>query len=184
VSSLFVVPLDRLPEYEALSYTWGDSSDLCDIFLDGHRVEVRYYLEIALRQLRNRATPRILWIDTICIDQINEEELGEQVAKMQIIYSNASKVLVWLGRGYNGSDLDFSLLHNLHEDSTMKHQLKKYLSHQKELNISSGSIGGACGLSRKFISPEASAYNSTLWNFHNGLERHVRRPLCPEKEVC
>jgi hypothetical protein len=49
--------------------------------------------------------PRFFWIDAICIDQTNTEEKNAQVALMPEIYSNANKVIVWLGpRGLN-SDL-------------------------------------------------------------------------------
>jgi hypothetical protein len=113
--SLFVVSLDQAPEYEALSYTWGDPCKLSHICLDGHRVEVRRNLERALRQLRNRTSSQVLWIDAICIDQMNAEERGAQVAKMRIIYAHASKVLVWLGESSYNSDLAFSLLDDLYE---------------------------------------------------------------------
>lgn len=113
--SLFIVSLDQVPEYEALSYTWGDPCELSHICLDGHRVEVRKNLEGALCQLRNRTTSKVLWIDAICIDQMNEEERGPQVAKMKIIYAYASKVLVWLGESLDNSDLAFSLLNDIHE---------------------------------------------------------------------
>lgn len=40
-----------------------------------------------------------LWVDALCIDQDNEEEKNQQVAKMGRIYSRAERVCIWLGEG-------------------------------------------------------------------------------------
>lgn len=107
------------PKYEALSYVWGSEADPA-------RVRVRsrsqkheshsYYLSItrnldeALRALRKyrpasedpegtlaSSLSRVLWIDSICIDQANAAEKGPQVAMMGSIYQSASRVIAWLG---------------------------------------------------------------------------------------
>jgi hypothetical protein len=41
--------------------------------------------------------PRILWIDAICINQDDNDERGEQVARMGAIYGQATTVVLWLG---------------------------------------------------------------------------------------
>jgi hypothetical protein len=41
----------------------------------------------------------MLWADAICIDQGNLEERKRQVGLMDYIYTRASTVLIWLGRG-------------------------------------------------------------------------------------
>jgi hypothetical protein len=38
-----------------------------------------------------------MWVDAICINQKNPEEQGQQVQLMAKIYSNAHRVIVWLG---------------------------------------------------------------------------------------
>jgi hypothetical protein len=65
--SLRVVSLDENPTYEALSYTWGDASDLRYIILDLHLFLDTRNLEPAIRQLRKRSTSDLLWVDAICI---------------------------------------------------------------------------------------------------------------------
>jgi hypothetical protein len=40
---------------------------------------------------------RVLWIDQLCINQINLNELGHQVRKMSQIYKSARRVIVWVG---------------------------------------------------------------------------------------
>ena len=55
------------------------------------------YSAVSLLHLRDRSLERILWIDAICIDQKNDEERAQQIQLMAKIYSQASRVLVWLG---------------------------------------------------------------------------------------
>lgn len=49
VCSLQVVVLDERPQYEALSYTWGDPDVREKIFVDDVEVDVTVNLEISLR---------------------------------------------------------------------------------------------------------------------------------------
>ena len=83
--------------YEALSYTWGTSSNRKTIHLDGKRFKVTPNLYDALRYLRHPTQTRCLWVDAICIDQSNTQERTHQVRRMRDIYAGASRVLVWLG---------------------------------------------------------------------------------------
>lgn len=84
--------------YEALSYVWGESSGNCTITLDGKKgVPVTDNLYAALRRLRRPDRRRVLWVDAVCIDQKNVEERNWQVQMMGRIYSNAARVVVWLG---------------------------------------------------------------------------------------
>lgn len=72
--SLLEKPLGNTDtEYEALSYVWGSTDDCVKItVVDG---ESSYFLEItrnlagALPYLRDVETPKILWIDAVCINQ-------------------------------------------------------------------------------------------------------------------
>lgn len=102
-------------EYEALSYTWGDSANLCTIVLNGFSFQVRASLKTALLHLRypslsvlqlhresgrgdeNERKDRVLWIDALCINQSDDVETSRQVSIMAEIYSHASRVLIWLG---------------------------------------------------------------------------------------
>src|SRR6266536_1978904 len=71
---LYTVSLESLDEapfafYEALSYTWGDTSDSVLIALNGNEFHVTRNLAAALVHLRARRRPRYLWVDAICINQ-------------------------------------------------------------------------------------------------------------------
>lgn len=122
VCSLEAFDMARLPEYDCLSYTWGDpmSRDLyppdalqemsanCDKQIrhtDGSIIRVTENLVQALKRLAelgyssspDKPTPRYLWIDAICINQGDNNEKSAQVAMMDVIYSRADTVVVWLG---------------------------------------------------------------------------------------
>lgn len=93
--SLKVSPL---PIYSTVSYSWGTESNATKILVDGKEVSVPRNAAEALRWLRPAdSSIRILWIDSICIDQSNLDERGLQVAMMADIYSNAISNLIWLG---------------------------------------------------------------------------------------
>jgi hypothetical protein len=111
---LFNISLDEQPEYEALSYTWGPQNDMCSILLNGHNFKISRNLEAALIKLR-ASTPRTLWVDAICIDQASDYERNHQVRKMRLIYAMAQRVCIWIGVGFNGSGLAFSLLKRLRD---------------------------------------------------------------------
>jgi len=50
-----------------------------------------------LRYLRPRCGVRMVWVDAICINQKNNQERSEQVARMHKIYSGCWRVFLWLG---------------------------------------------------------------------------------------
>ena len=83
---IFEVDLSTAPEYEALSYVWGDVNDQEEIRLNGGLVSITRNLYSALRALRHNALPRTIWADALCIDQHNVLERNHQVAIMGSIY--------------------------------------------------------------------------------------------------
>lgn len=50
-----------------------------------------------MEAVREPHSERILWIDSICISQISIDEKSAQVAMMDLIFANATAVLIWLG---------------------------------------------------------------------------------------
>jgi hypothetical protein len=92
--------------YEALSYTWGNPRVTRPIYIGEleHESPVTTNLYAALLHLRNSSLERIIWVDAICIDQKNDEEKAQQIQLMAQIYSQASRVLVWLGEAADNSN--------------------------------------------------------------------------------
>lgn len=98
------------PNYEALSYVWGDPFPKFTITINGYSFKVCHNLYIALRYLRYDSMPRTLWIDALCINQSDAAEKDHQISQMGAIYSNASKVLVWFGESDNDVDKAMDML--------------------------------------------------------------------------
>jgi hypothetical protein len=103
--SLTHVAFGDRPQYKALSYAWGKSTNTRTILLDGIRVTVGDNLAAALVNIRGLEAageePQAIWIDALCINQSNIEERNRQVRLMPFIYARAQVVLVWLGLGPN-----------------------------------------------------------------------------------
>ncbi|KAI1153817.1 heterokaryon incompatibility protein-domain-containing protein [Nemania diffusa] len=96
-------PLADCPEYETVSYTWGDedgnSTPCMPIYL-GKFWEVLLVTRNCwslLQYLRPYSGCRIVWVDAICINQRSDLERSAQVALMDRIYIQCMRVLVYLG---------------------------------------------------------------------------------------
>ncbi|KAF5581507.1 hypothetical protein FPANT_8895 [Fusarium pseudoanthophilum] len=94
---LQVVAFEESPVYEALSYCWGDSTQLHGIKCNNEAFQVTENLFSALQHLRNEHMERTLWIDAICINQNDLEERQSQVKLMKDIYTKSARVVIWLG---------------------------------------------------------------------------------------
>ncbi|KAM7192336.1 Heterokaryon incompatibility protein (HET) domain containing protein [Naviculisporaceae sp. PSN 640] len=98
VCGLRIVSLQDRPTFEALSYVWGDAAIKRHISVNGHVFPVTANLAEALHALRHRKLKsRILWVDAICINQDDVAEKNIQVPLMSRIYSEAIRVVAWLG---------------------------------------------------------------------------------------
>lgn len=97
-------PGERMHLYDALSYVWGDSKNPRSIYIGKYELPVTENLFAALLQLRNFSFERIIWVDAICINQKNVKEKEQQIQLMAKIYSQANRVLVWLGEAADNSD--------------------------------------------------------------------------------
>lgn len=95
---IFEVTLASEPEYEAVSYAWGDKTMIYSIgeAYSGAVLPVTVNLHNALQAIRLEQTSRILWIDAACINQADHVEKGPQVALMGQIFQGAARVVVWL----------------------------------------------------------------------------------------
>jgi hypothetical protein len=98
-------PCEETHLYEALSYVWGSPEKKLPLRMHNQSFDVTVNLHAALLRLRNHFMERILWIDAICIDQENRKEQERQIQSMAKIYSQANRVVVWLGEAAEDSDL-------------------------------------------------------------------------------
>ena len=136
--NIHTVGLNALPEFDALSYSWGD--DLQDdpaqptdfvstlekamnpvvgsfFRCNGKLLPISTNLYNALRRLREKSIKN-LWVDRICIDQSNLVERSDQVGKMGEIYSRARFVAVWLGEEDDYTIPAFDLIEKLSDLAT------------------------------------------------------------------
>ena len=104
VCTLSTAAIDGQGHFETLSYCWGDEHDLRPMMLNGSEYFITKNLESALRHLRLVDKKRIFWIDSISINQADDEEKSEQVQQMGRIFSASSKVVIWLGRACEDDD--------------------------------------------------------------------------------
>ncbi|KAF5595330.1 heterokaryon incompatibility het-6 [Fusarium pseudocircinatum] len=95
------------PEYEALSYVWGDITPVRYITLGDQDISITPNLHSALIHLRSPDTARTLWVDALCINQSVHGERNQQVRIMGDIYKSARQVVVWLGDAADDSHLVF-----------------------------------------------------------------------------
>ena len=96
--TLETVALDSEPQYEALSYVWGNESNQRPIICNSIETTVTANLEEALVQLRDIEKNRTLWVDALCINQQDDFEKSLQVGIMADIYRSAKLVLIWVGK--------------------------------------------------------------------------------------
>ncbi|KAI0424744.1 heterokaryon incompatibility protein-domain-containing protein [Xylaria sp. FL1042] len=95
--SLSLVSLDSNPTYEAISYHWGSAKDVVPVTCNGVEIFITTSLFGALSQFRLAERRRTLWADAICINQKFLPEKSVQVGLMAQIYSQATRVLIWVG---------------------------------------------------------------------------------------
>jgi len=81
--------------FNSLSYTWADST-LCSVTIDGARLLVGQNLFCQLQKLLDLGLGQDIWIDAICINQRDEDEIQSQMKLVPEIYSLASEVFVGL----------------------------------------------------------------------------------------
>lgn len=119
--ALFPYELSKAIPYEALSYCWGASEPSVSIVCNGQPFDVGPNLGAALQRLRHSnvgANPRTwlaraIWIDAICINQMDLGERSQQVSFMADIYTQARRVIIWLGEDDNFAASAFSIIHKV-----------------------------------------------------------------------
>lgn len=89
--------LDDGPDYQCISYVWGDASDTKDITVDGKEFKITTSLFSVLRRIRSEQECLPVWADALCINQDDHEEKRVQVDMMFDIYSKCSNCFLWLG---------------------------------------------------------------------------------------
>lgn len=90
--------------YDALSYVWGNSESTRKIRIKDETapewsvLELHESLWVFLDNFWRRKTfDRWIWTDRICLNQVDQHEMGQQIPLVAQIYNDAERVLAWLG---------------------------------------------------------------------------------------
>ncbi|RTE75145.1 hypothetical protein BHE90_010407 [Fusarium euwallaceae] len=96
-----LVSITKLPEYEAVSYCWGgndgDYTKSEFIIIDKMVFPITKNCAAVLRKLRKPSYTRLIWVDSLCINQNDANERSTQVKQMGKVYSGAQMVHICLG---------------------------------------------------------------------------------------
>jgi hypothetical protein len=169
--------------YEALSYVWGDSAERQRIYLkdagsENTAKEAVAYLDVttnlyvAMNRLRDPVFPRLIWIDAVCINQMNLQERAMQVKFMATIYSCASRVVVWLGEEADNSGEALDELEKVAAESQWRNVM------DEDAPSSRNTIDGASGYGD--TSSSSSGIEAALWSeseTSSATENITLRPL-------
>ncbi|KAK0656997.1 heterokaryon incompatibility protein-domain-containing protein [Cercophora newfieldiana] len=108
------------PPYVATSYVWGPPTYTGRVLLNGQPAQI---LQSALGFLkamlsdhwREKFPPSKTWwwMDSICINQKDDEERSAQVQLMSTIYTRAKRTAIWLGEESEDSNRAMDFLHKL-----------------------------------------------------------------------
>lgn len=90
-------------QYEAPSYVWGSTADPIPLSVNGNYLPIGRNLYRALTDLQYSEDSRVLWVDSVCIDQTVVDERDQQVAIMTEIYRGAARTVIYLGPGYKNA---------------------------------------------------------------------------------
>jgi hypothetical protein len=103
-----------LPEESEFRWSWTIRNKEPGrlILCNGKQLRVGINLYNVLREIPASAG-QLWWVDTICIDQTNITERGQQVNIMAQIYRNAEEVIVWLRMSSNFTKKAVSFLASL-----------------------------------------------------------------------
>jgi hypothetical protein len=180
-ATLTVHGVDEAPKYLALSYTWGraeepvfsldpvlpENNKPCHIMLQNQTREVSSNLMdffLLLVDLENHEDEYI-WIDAICINQVDDVEKAAQVDLMGTIYSRAGATFVWLGKADAQTPRVQSMIHDIAQ------AVDKYAP---DINALLGAFGE--------VNPEDPEYlrriglqDSTTWEDWFALVRFLQR---------
>ena len=137
IMEVFIITDSALPNYRALSYTWGspvlpddqdDNEDLEAlikvaqqisledseepmVFCNGYAMIVTSNLHDALYQLADYTDVGHIWCDALCIKQADSKEKSVCIPIMGDIFSSATTVIIWLGNDTKYLE-DFQWLHD------------------------------------------------------------------------
>jgi hypothetical protein len=129
------VPLTQAAPYEAISYVWGSSATQQKVYINGCYMFATENAHQALNAMRAALwRTRVVWIDSICINQSNDDEKAVQVALMREVFGRAKRVVGFLGGTSNQSLLAAQALQQIFATRVYQGTQYKHLSRTSMLS--------------------------------------------------
>ena len=118
--SISTYDFNRVGEFIAISYTWGDPNNEQVVHIDDKICPVRRNCYYVLKNIYQhwklgRIQADLLWIDSVCINQKDREEKSIQVSFMGEIYAKAAEVLACVGPHADDSEFVFEKASEVNE---------------------------------------------------------------------
>lgn len=118
---LFEVSFQDAPAFEAVSYAWGHADTYVSLVCNGQQLSVSSVVLEMIKTLNHISSIGTFWIDALCIDQSSTSDKNIQVPRMRIIYSEALRVWIWLGKGSYETRFALKFLVELDARATVHH---------------------------------------------------------------
>ncbi|SCV52087.1 uncharacterized protein FFB14_12407 [Fusarium fujikuroi] len=97
--------------FEAISYQWSEGGGhKASMRLGGEKISINAYLRGILLHLRLEQHIRVVWADALCVNQSDHAERLQQVSIMQRIYSQAFRVIGFVGKDYIRASMCFNAI--------------------------------------------------------------------------
>jgi hypothetical protein len=165
-------PLEKSPQFTALSYTWGNPARTSPIIANSKELGVTKSVLVFLREAKRRfkveddcstAFHAWLWIDAICINQDDLVERAKQVIHMKAIYEKAHNIIIWLGEGEDGSNVAMNVLQHI---AAAKDEDFEFRSAKDEPEYMCEFVGGAITIRMPYsvLAIIHRALNSPYWD--------------------
>lgn len=117
---VFTWPLNKRINYNALSYVWGEESQLTrTLFTAEGRIKVPQSTHEALKKVRHEEDAITVWIDYICINQKDPREKARQIQLLPKIFQNAGSTIALVALD-NESDEAVTVLRQIHTQHSSK----------------------------------------------------------------
>jgi hypothetical protein len=129
VGSFEETEVNAASPFYALSHSWSGFKNDTSVQIGRNSYHVSSYLADCIERLRGLVgnitsldpPPRLVWIDSICINQEDITERSSQVRLMSQIYSCAVRTLIWLGPTIDSCLLAWDLIDSIYEVFRTQH---------------------------------------------------------------
>ena len=139
VCELQTYPRTYTPDYDAVTYVWGDDPSVTLVVCNGYQLSIRSSLFRALPLIDgSRPKPkRPLWIDALCLNPKDDIEKATHVPLMGGIYENAKRTLVCFDESAENSDQAIRSMPSLMRTmlTVDRDQVLYALSHEEDLTV-------------------------------------------------